>query len=166
MICSCRYSNLSAERDHYSADIMFELEQHVVSVLHGKESILVPLMCVVDNLLIELCASNSSELTEQVPYRFAALLITDKEDLTRSNTVNAIISIMRIAYKQGVKIRIWASTSRISGCPCRHVHAALGPATGGKKLSDKLIEHASRICRFAIVCGGHYTWEWPERCAL
>ena len=34
------------------------------------------------------------------------------------------------------------------------------------KLSDKLIEHASRICSFAIVCGGHYTWEWPERSAL
>ena len=51
----------------------------------------------VDALLIELCASKNSGLTEQVPYRSVALRITDKEDLTRSIIVKAIIAIMRIA---------------------------------------------------------------------
>ena len=113
----------------------------------------------VDALLIELCASKNFELTEQLPYRSAALRITDKENLTRSNTMKAIIYIMRVAHKKCIKIHIWASTPCTAGCPWRHVNAALGCQTGDVKLSDKLIENASRICRFAAVCCGHYTWE-------
>ena len=65
---------------------------------------LIPPVGWVDALSIELCASKNTESTEQVPYRFAALRITDKEDLTSSITMKAIISIMRIAHKKGIKI--------------------------------------------------------------
>ena len=64
----------------------------------------------VDTLRIELCASKNSELTEQVLDRSAALRITDKENLKRSITMKAIISIMRIATNNNIKIYIWAST--------------------------------------------------------
>ena len=29
-----------------------------------------------------------------------------------------------------------------------------------------MIQHATKLCRFADVLGGHYTCEWPERCEL
>ena len=60
----------------------------------------------VNTLLIELCASDNSELTRQVPYRSAALRITEKEDLTRSCTVKAIISIMKAAHETCVNIHV------------------------------------------------------------
>ena len=37
-----------------------------------------------DTLLVELCASDDSELIKQVPYRSAAMRITEKENLTHS----------------------------------------------------------------------------------
>ena len=105
-------------------------------------------------------------MTEQVAYISAALRITNKENLIHSIALKTIISIPRTAYKKCVKIHIWASTPGTDGCPWRHVNAALGRETGDVKLSGRLTEHASRICRFAVVCGGHYTWEWPERSSL
>ena len=57
----------------------------------------------VNTLLIEFCASDNSELTRQVPYRSAALRISEKQDLTRSCTVKAIISIMKAAQEKCVK---------------------------------------------------------------
>ena len=48
----------------------------------------------------------------------------------------------------------------------RHINKALGSKTGDGKLSNILIQHAARICKFASVLGGHYIWEWPERCEL
>ena len=70
--------------------------------------------------------------------------------------VKAIICIMRIANEKGVKIHIWVSTP----------NAASGRETCDKKLSDTLIEHASQICRFARVCGGHYIGMAGEICCL
>ena len=72
---------------------MSEFEQNAISVLEGKASMLIPPVGGVDALLMELCASKQIELTEQVPYRSAALHITDNEDLTRSATVKPIIDI-------------------------------------------------------------------------
>ena len=135
-------------------------------VLDGKGPASIRPVRGVDTLLIEFCASENSELTRQVPYRFAALRITEKQDLTCSSTVKAIISIMRVAHEKGVKINVWASTPCTSGCPWRHVNAALCRGTGDQKLSDTLIEHASRICRFADVCAGHFTWEWQAKSFL
>ena len=66
-------------------------------VFGGKVLTSIPCVGGVDTLLIELCASENSELTRQVPYRFAALRITEKQDLTSSCTVKAIISIMKAA---------------------------------------------------------------------
>ena len=50
-------------------------------------------------LLIEFCASADSELTKHVPYGSAALRITDKEDFTKTRTLEAILTIIRIARK-------------------------------------------------------------------
>ena len=85
-----------------SGDIISERKQNAISVLEGKASAAKPLGGGVDTLLIKLCASQKCELTEQVPYRSAALRITDKENLTCSITVKANISITRIANKQRV----------------------------------------------------------------
>ena len=134
-------------------------------VFGGKGLTFVPPVGGVNTLLIEFCASDDSELTRQVPYRSAALRVTE-QDLTCSCTVKAIISIMKAAKEKGVKINVWASTPCTSGCPWRHINAALGRGTGDQKLSDTLIQHTARICRFAYVCGGHFTWEWPERSFL
>ena len=57
----------------------------------------------IDQLLIELCASDS-ELTKNVPYCFAALRITDKENLTNSHILQAVLGIVSIAKKNDVKI--------------------------------------------------------------
>ena len=100
-------------------------------------------------MLIDFCASDNSELARQVPYRSAALRITEKQHLASSCMVKAIISIMKAAQEKCAKINVWASTHCTSGCPWRHVNAALGRGTGDQKLSDTLIEHAARICRFA-----------------
>ena len=65
-----------------SGDIISERKQNAISVLEGKASAAKPVVGGVDTLIIELCASKHFELTEQVPYRSAALRITDNEDLT------------------------------------------------------------------------------------
>ena len=117
-------------------------------------------------MFIELCASEDSNLTKHVPYRFAAMHITEEDDFTHFIIVRAIKTIMRVAYKHGVTIHIWASTPGTTGCPWRHVNEAFGRKTGDEKLSDTLIQHAAKLCRFAKVLGGHYTWDWPERCEL
>ena len=79
-------------------------------VLEGKGPASIFPVRGVDTLLIEFCASENSELTRHVPYRSAALRITEKQDLTCSSTVKAIISIMRAAHEKVVKINVWAST--------------------------------------------------------
>ena len=38
--------------------------------------------------------------------------------------------------------------------------------THDEKLTNALIQHTTRLCKLACVLGGHYTWEWPERCEL
>ena len=53
----------------------------------------------VDTLLIELCASADSELTKHVSCGSVALRITNKDDLTRARTLDAIVQIIRIARK-------------------------------------------------------------------
>ena len=73
---------------------------------------------------------------------------------------------MRVAHARSVAIQVWASTPCNSGCPWRQVNQASGRNTGDEKLSNILIQRAARICKFARVLGGHYTWEWPERCEL
>ena len=120
----------------------------------------------IDVLFIALCASENSDLARHVPYRSATMRITLKEDLTRSIAMKAIKTIMRVAHKNNVKIHIWASTPCTTGCPWRHVNKVFGVKTRDEKLSNTLIQHATNLCRFAKVLGGHYTWEWPERCEL
>ena len=73
---------------------------------------------------------------------------------------------MRVAHARCVTNQVWASTPCTSGCPWRHVNNALGRKTRDEELSDILIQHAARICKFVRVLGGHYAWEWPERCEL
>ena len=80
--------------------------------------------------------------------------------------MKAILSVLRVAHARGVKIKVWASTPCTSGCPWRRINKALGRKTGDEKLSNVLIRHAAKICRFARVFCGHYTWELPERCEL
>ena len=149
-----------------TGETISKFECNAIVVLDGKGPASILPVRGVDTLLIELCASETSELTPQVPYRFAYLRITEKHDLNRSATVKAMISIIRAAHERGVKINVWASIPCTSSCPWRHFNATLGRGTGDQNLSDTLIEHASRMCRFAYVCGGHFTWEWPERSFL
>ena len=101
-------------------------------------------------------ASEDSELTKQVPDRSAALRFTEKEDFTFSSIVNAIASIMRIAYIRCIKIHVWAFT----------LGTALSRNTSDEKLTNTWIHVATRLCKLASVFGGHYAWEWPERCEL
>ena len=66
-------------------------------VFGGKGLTSIPLVGGVNTLLVEFCASDNSELTRQVPYRSAALMITETQHLTCSCAVKAIISIMKAA---------------------------------------------------------------------
>ena len=101
-----------------------------------------------------------------MPYRSAAIRITEKENLTHSQIVKAIQTIARVAHKNGVKNHVWASIPCTAGCHRRHINYVEGLKTGDAKLTNTLIQNATRLCKFARVLGGHYTWEWPERCDL
>ena len=92
--------------------------------------------------------------------------ITEKEGFTLSSIVKAVASIMRDAHKNVIQINVWASTPCTSGCPGRHVNNALGRNTSDEKLKSTMSQHAIRLCKLAPVFGGHYIWEWPERCEL
>ena len=83
-----------------SRETISELEYNAVLVLDGKGPAFIFLVKGIDTLLIEFCASDISELTRQVPYRCAALRIPEKQDLSRSCAVKAVISIMRAAHGQ------------------------------------------------------------------
>ena len=100
-----------------TGETISEVEYNAMLVFGGTGLTCIPLVGGVNTLFIELCASDNSELTRQVPYRSAALRITEKQDLTRSCTVKAIISIMKAAQDKGSKINVWASTPCTSGCP-------------------------------------------------
>ena len=150
----------------FTCDTVAQLVLTATCILENKASASKIHVIEVDTLFIELLASEDSESTKQVFYRSADLRISEKEDFTFSYIVKAVTSIMRIAYKKGIKINVWASTLCTSGCPWRHVNNALGRKTRDEKLTNTLIQHATRLCKLARVFGGHYTWEWPERCEL
>ena len=120
----------------------------------------------VDILLIEPCASEDSELTTNVPYGSAALCIAETKDFTLLRTRNVVLDIICIAKENDVKILVRVATPCISGCPWKHVNYAKGFETGDPVIFAKLMKHASKICRFARFCGGHYVREWLERLDL
>ena len=114
----------------------------------------------IDTLLIELCASDHSELMRQVPYGSAAIRIT-QQDLTNTQTMRAITSMIQIARRNDIKVLVWTSTPCTAGFSWRHINIAKGHKTGDKVLTNKLIKNAVKICRLAKALGRHYVWELP-----
>ena len=68
-----------------TCDTVAQLVLTTTPILENKASASKVPATGVDTLFIELCASEDSELTKQVPYRSAALRITEKEDRTFSS---------------------------------------------------------------------------------
>ena len=58
----------------------------------------------IDSLLIELCASDHSELTRQVHYGSTAIRITQSRDLTNSKTMRALMAMIKMARKNSIKV--------------------------------------------------------------
>ena len=65
-----------------------------------------------------------------------------------------------------MKILVWVATPFTSGCPWKHINHAKGFITGDPAFPGRLIMHASKVCRLARLLGGHYMWEWLEKCDL
>ena len=108
-------------------DIIFGFEQNAISVLEGKASMRNPPVGGFVTLLIELCASKNSKLTEQVPYRSVVPRITDKEDLTVqlqqrqlslscklltkivSRSISGRLLIVQLVVVGDTSMRLWAA---------------------------------------------------------
>ena len=98
-----------------------------------------------DQLLIELCCSDASQLTASVPARAAGLRVTQKVDLAHFATARVIKDIIKLAAKRNVRALVWASVPR------------------DVTTASPLIENAVKLCRFVHQQGGHFCWEWPQR---
>ena len=101
-----------------------------------------------------------------MPYGFDILRITDKEDFTKSRTLQAVLEIIRIAKKNDVKIIVWVATPCAPGCPWKHVNTARVFCTGDKALSSRLTKHVDKVCRLAQFLGSDYVCYWAEKCDL
>ena len=93
-------------------------------------------------LLVERCASADLELTDDVPYGSAALLITDKEDRTKRGSIKVVEEIIRVANKNDVQVTVWVATPCASGCPWRYVSNANDVTTGDRALPGRFIKGA------------------------
>ena len=96
----------------------------------------------IDQLLIELCATNSSQLTQTVPPRAAAIRITETADLTNDKTLRVVRDVIRYAAALYIKVITWTSTPCTAGCPWRHVNRKMEIHTGDAALTDTL----TKIC--------------------
>ena len=117
-------------------------------------------------MLIERCCSDSSALSEEVPFGCATLRITETIDLTHFKTHRVINEIRRYAKRCGVRVGTWISIPCTAGCPWRYINARKGIATGDIVLTNKLIDRCVSFANAVKNDGGYVVWEWPSRCDL
>ena len=119
----------------------------------------------INRLLIELCASDSSRLTQIMPHRAAAIRVTQQTDLTNNKAVR-VPQDMKLACKLRIRLVTWASMPCTVGCSWRHINAAKGITTGDVALTGTLVRNIVKLCKFNKNLCGLFCWELPEKCDL
>ena len=134
-----------------------QFKRHATEKLHSRRY---------DNLVLEICCKEDSELSRNVGRRSLAIRVTENLDLTDKDTTRALHAITRTAKHMSMAVHIWVSIPCTAGCRWKRINAAKGIVTGDMPLTKKMVAVAIGLGEHTVTSGGHVHWEWPSTCDL
>ena len=117
-------------------------------------------------LLVEVCCSETSQLSEHLPPGCVAIRVTQANDMTKANTLKVLKNIVHKARKAKVRVSAWISIPCTAGCRWRYVNDSLGIPTGDPQLTEALIRNCTKLAKYCTDRGADFTWEWPSTSEL